>query len=86
MRTELVQQELDALRRRIAKDHLGAADVEAEVSGGGFQAALLARARVEAGRGVRSAVNATGVVLHTNLGRAPVHPEAAERMRAAADG
>ncbi len=86
VRTELVQQELDALRRRIAKDHLGAADVEAEVSGGGFQAALLARARVEAGRGVRSAVNATGVVLHTNLGRAPVHPEAAERMRAAAEG
>ena len=86
VRTELVQQELDAIRKRIGKNGLGAADVEAEVSGGAFQAALLARARVEAGRGVRSAVNATGVVLHTNLGRAPVHPEAAERMRAAAEG
>lgn len=86
VRTELVQLELDAFRARIGKDRLSAADVETEVSGGAFLDALLKRARVEAGRGVRSAVNATGVVLHTNLGRAPVHPEAAARMRAAAEG
>ena len=86
VRTELVQTALDALRRRIGEAGLSAADVEAELVGGAWRAALLELATVEAGRGVRSAVNATGVVLHTNLGRAPVHPEAAERMRAAAGG
>lgn len=86
VRTELVQTALDALRRRIGEAGLSAADVEAELAGGAWRAALLELATVEAGRGVRSAVNATGVVLHTNLGRAPVHPEAAERMRAAAGG
>ncbi len=40
----------------------------------------------EARAGLTRAVNATGVVLHTGLGRAPLHPEAAEAMRAAAEG
>lgn len=86
VRTELVQAALDDLRRRISEEGLSAPDVEAELEGGAFRGALLDRAAVEVGRGVRAAVNATGVVLHTNLGRAPVHPEAAERMRAAAAG
>ena len=32
---------------------------------------------------LRSVINATGVILHTNLGRAPIAPEARDAMRAA---
>lgn len=35
---------------------------------------------------LRSVINATGVVLHTNLGRAPLAPSALERMAAVARG
>lgn len=41
-------------------------------------AAALVRARP------RSVINATGILLHTNLGRAPLHPEAAAAAREAA--
>ena len=83
---EIVGAELDDFRQRIGKDKLGADAVQAEVSDGAFVDRLLQACAIERGRGVVSAVNATGVVLHTNLGRAPVHPEVAERMRAAAMG
>lgn len=41
--------------------------------------------RVDAHR-LRVLINATGVLLHTNLGRAPIHREAAAAMEAAATG
>ena len=84
VRAELVQGALERLRGRIGKEKLDAEAVEQEISSGRFRDALLDLVRIELGRGVVKAVNATGVVLHTNLGRAPVHPEAAERMRIAA--
>ncbi|MEM9799919.1 MAG: L-seryl-tRNA(Sec) selenium transferase [Planctomycetota bacterium] len=86
VRTEIVQGALERLRERIGADGLDAAAVESEVASGAFDRSLVELARVEVGRGVVPAVNATGVVLHTNLGRAPVHPEVAERMRAVASG
>jgi len=40
----------------------------------------------EAAPRLRRVINATGVVLHTNLGRAPLHPEAVQRVAEVASG
>jgi len=48
--------------------------------------ALLARLRDDARGTLRKVVNATGVVVHTNLGRAPLSQAALEAMRHAAEG
>ncbi len=51
-----------------------------------FEAALLARL-AEAGRGtLRRVINATGVVIHTNLGRSPLSAATARAMAEAAEG
>ena len=62
------------------------ARLEASLEPGGLVECLRAKVDEEAGRGVVPVVNAAGVVLHTGLGRAPVHPEAAAAMAAAAGG
>jgi L-seryl-tRNA(Ser) seleniumtransferase len=80
-----VKAHLAALRAEVAAGL--AADALAErLAPDALEAALRARVAEESGRGVRPALNATGVVLHTGLGRAPIHPEAAEAMRCAAAG
>ncbi len=68
---------LDSLRERI----LGGA---ACPPGAEIEANLLDRLREDARGGLRRVINATGVVIHTNLGRAPLSEEAVEAMRAAA--
>jgi L-seryl-tRNA(Ser) seleniumtransferase len=74
--TALVRERLDALRRQIRSGALDEGAVRAELAG------LLAWVDKEAGARtastIRPVINATGVILHTNLGRA-ILPEAATR-------
>ncbi len=68
------QVEVDAARARIlAGDDTGSPDA--------VRGRLLARLRLLLRPKLRPIVNATGVVLHTNLGRAPVSEETAAAMR-----
>ena len=79
-----VQDVLSDWRGEIAAGLLDAdgvtARLEASLEPGGLVECLRAKVDEEAGRGVVPVVNAAGVVLHTGLGRAPVHPEAAAAM------
>ncbi len=56
------------------------------LDGGEGDADLVARALAHLRPSLRRVLNGTGVVLHTNLGRAPLAPEAADAVRAAALG
>jgi L-seryl-tRNA(Ser) seleniumtransferase len=74
--TRLARHELEQARERLlAGEPLGRDEIE--------RTALEAILALERPR-LRSVLNATGVIVHTNLGRAPVSAEAAEAMRAAA--
>jgi L-seryl-tRNA(Ser) seleniumtransferase len=53
---------------------------------GDLEERTLTLAAEHASARLRRAINATGVVLHTNLGRAPLAPAAAERVREIASG
>ncbi len=64
--------EIGELRRRL----LGGESVD--LSESRLDEALLTRARDLSKASLRPVINATGVILHTNLGRAPLAPEAAE--------
>jgi L-seryl-tRNA(Ser) seleniumtransferase len=53
---------------------------------GDVEGLVLRRAEAQRARRLRRVINATGVVLHTNLGRAPLHPEAAAAVAEVAAG
>ena len=77
---ELVRDQLAVARRRIAEngdDAPGLDELAGEVS---------AQARSRFATWPRRVINATGVVLHTNLGRAPLSAAAADAVREAAAG
>ncbi|MCB9915880.1 MAG: L-seryl-tRNA(Sec) selenium transferase [Planctomycetes bacterium] len=84
--TGLVRRALDGLRREIADGGVDAAGLAERLAGDAVAARVEALFLADRKKGVRPAINATGVVLHTGLGRAPVHPEAAARMARVAAG
>ncbi len=71
---EATREALEAWRRRIVEgneDGLAADDLEAEIG---------ARVESQLAPSLRAVINATGVVLHTNLGRAPLPAAAVESL------
>ncbi len=78
---EAVRAELDALRARI---HDGAVGDSHALSAAAMLAAAEIRLKAAEAPRLRRVVNATGVILHTNLGRALLAPSAAARALEAA--
>jgi L-seryl-tRNA(Ser) seleniumtransferase len=78
--TAAAREALAAERKRVLEQHAVPADV------GTLAAQVLARTREAGPFSLRQVVNATGVVLHTNLGRALLSPLALERVTAVAAG
>ena len=80
---------VDALRAEAAIVRAGLADSAALRPGGDavvrrIEAGLTARLRAALSPSLRPVINATGVIVHTNLGRAPLARAAVERIVAAA--
>lgn len=79
-----VGQVLDHWRAEIKAGDLDADTLEARLGEGALVRQTAQRFEREAKSGLRRVVNAAGVVLHTGLGRAPIHPDAAAAMERAA--
>lgn len=80
--TAAVRTELDLVRQRIAAGDCQPADTDPDVLAG------LASARLcrDSAPTLRPVINATGIVLHTNLGRSPYPEPAVHALAAAARG
>jgi L-seryl-tRNA(Ser) seleniumtransferase len=76
--TEAARSVLASLRQEIAAGHLDGHAVELAVSG--IADAVARRLRQSLQHSLQPVINATGVVLHTNLGRAPLAHAAIQRI------
>ncbi len=76
----LVADVLDRWRAEIKAGELDAGGVSERLERGDLERSVGKRVEREEKAGLVHVVNAAGVVLHTGLGRAPVHPEAAAAM------
>jgi L-seryl-tRNA(Ser) seleniumtransferase len=81
---DFVRETIDRWRSDIRSGHLLAGDLRKRLSSGDLVREVQDLIAVDSRRGLKRAINATGVVLHTGLGRAPVHPEVAQAMAEAA--
>jgi L-seryl-tRNA(Ser) seleniumtransferase len=72
--TASARRAVDNLRERIRSD------AGTEVSQELLEAEIIAQTEAAAGFSLRSVINATGVVLHTNLGRAPLAEQAVQHL------
>src|SRR5450432_1073839 len=70
---------LDRLRAEISAGHLDSVGVDLALSG--IAAAVERQLRENLRYSLRAVINATGVILHTNLGRAPLAETALEHIR-----
>jgi L-seryl-tRNA(Ser) seleniumtransferase len=77
---EVTRKVLQSLREKISSGRL--ADFSAEWA----EERIIEEAEAETGFSLQPVINATGVILHTNLGRAPLAPEALAHLVQAAAG
>jgi L-seryl-tRNA(Ser) seleniumtransferase len=82
--TDAARTVLARLRAEIAGARLDAIGVELALSG--ISGAVERQVRQSLSYSLRPVINATGVILHTNLGRAPLAPSALEHIREASSG
>ena len=81
---EAVRAELEALRAAIAADRIDEEALTGALET--FPLAIRERARLALTSSLRRVINASGVVIHTNLGRAPLSRQAAEKLVECATG
>jgi L-seryl-tRNA(Ser) seleniumtransferase len=82
--TNAARKVLEALRREIDSAPLSAEALDLALSD--LATAIERELRRAVGYSLRPVINATGVILHTNLGRAPLAPAAIENVQNAAAG
>ncbi len=80
--TSLLRERLDALRTEVRRGGLDARGLEARLAD--LDAWVEREARSRTASTLRPVINATGVILHTNLGRAILSEEAVRRVAAVA--